>query len=157
MSFAERRTVKMNKRKRKKKEKLITDRQKRFCDEYLTDCNGAGAARRSGYSPGSAKSLLKQPEVQEYLRTQMEEIHNEKIADVKEISEYLTSVMRGNCGEQTKTSISDDKETTTYITVSAKERLKAAELMGKRYGLFRERTEVTVKPSVIINGEEDLC
>lgn len=134
----------------------MTDKQKRFCDEYLTDCNGAGAARRSGYSSASAGALLKSPEVQEYLKTQMEEIHNEKIADVKEISEYLTSVMRGSCGEQTKTFISDDKETTTYITVSAKERLKAAELMGKRYGLFRERSEITVKPSVIINGEEEL-
>jgi len=99
---------------------------------------------------------MKQPEVQEYLEAQMEAIHNEKIADVREISEYLTSVMRGSCGEQTKTSISDSKETTTYITVSAKERLKAAELMGKRYGLFKEKAEVTLNPSVIINGEEEL-
>lgn len=134
----------------------MTDRQKRFCDEYLLDCNASGAARRSGYSADSAKKLMKQPEIQEYLEAQMEAIHNEKIADVREISEYLTSVMRGNCGEQTKTSVSDSKETTTYITVSAKERLKAAELMGKRYGLFKEKTEVTVSPSVIINGEEEL-
>ena len=134
----------------------MTDRQKRFCDEYLVDCNAAGAARRSGYSPDSANKLMKQPEVQEYIEEQMEAIHNEKIADVKEISEYLTPVMRGSCGEQTKTSISDSKETTTYITVSAKERLKAAELMGKRYGLFKEKTEVTVNPAVIINGEEEL-
>ena len=134
----------------------MTDRQKRFCDEYLVDCNAAGAARRSGYSPDSANKLMKQPEVQEYIEEQMEAIHNEKIADVKEISEYLTSVMRGSCGEQTKTSISDSKETTTYIAVSAKERLKAAELMGKRYGLFKEKTEVTVNPAVIINGEEEL-
>ena len=134
----------------------MTDRQKRFCDEYLVDCNAAGAARRSGYSPDSANKLMKQPEVQEYIEEQMEAIHNEKIADVKEISEYLTAVMRGSCGEQTKTSISDSKETTTYITVSAKERLKAAELMGKRYGLFKEKTEVTVNPAVIINGEEEL-
>lgn len=134
----------------------MTDRQKRFCDEYLVDCNAAGAARRSGYSPDSANKLMKQPEVQEYIEEQMEAIHNEKIADVKEISEYLTSVMRGSCGEQTKTSISDSKETTTYITVSAKERLKAAELMGKRYGLFKEKTEVTLNPAVIINGEEEL-
>ena len=134
----------------------MTDRQKRFCDEYLVDCNAAGAARRSGYSPDSANKLMKQPEVQEYIEEQMEAIHNEKIADVKEISEYPTSVMRGSCGEQTKTSISDSKETTTYITVSAKERLKAAELMGKRYGLFKEKTEVTVNPAVIINGEEEL-
>ncbi len=134
----------------------MTDRQKRFCDEYLLDCNASGAARRSGYSPDSAAKLMKQPEVQEYLEAQMEAIHNEKIADVREISEYLTSVMRGSCGEQTKTSISDSKETTTYITVSAKERLKAAELMGKRYGLFKEKAEVTLNPSVIINGEEDL-
>ena len=134
----------------------MTDRQKRFCDEYLLDCNAKGAARRSGYSPDSAPALMKNPEVQEYLETQMEAIHNEKIADVREITEYLTSVMRGDCGEQTKTSISDDRETTTYITVSAKERLKAAELMGKRYGLFKEKAEISVNPAVVINGEEDL-
>lgn len=134
----------------------MTNRQKRFCDEYLIDCNATQAAIRSGYAPGSADKLLKSPKVQQYLETQMEAIHNEKIADVQEITEYLTSVMRGDCEEQTKTSVSDSGETTTYITVSTKERLKAAELMGKRYGLFKEKTEVTLNAPVIISGEESL-
>lgn len=134
----------------------MTNRQKRFCDEYLIDCNATQAAIRSGYAPGSADKLLKSPKVQQYLETQMEAIHSEKIADVQEITEYLTSVMRGDCEEQTKTSVSDSGETTTYITVSTKERLKAAELMGKRYGLFKEKTEVTLNAPVIISGEESL-
>lgn len=33
----------------------LTARQARFVDEFLVDCNGAAAAVRAGYSPGSAK------------------------------------------------------------------------------------------------------
>ncbi|MCM1055208.1 MAG: terminase small subunit [Bacteroides sp.] len=141
----------------KKKGQKMTDRQKRFCDEYLIDCNAVQAAVRSGYSRGYADQVLKSPRVKRYLKEQMEAIHSERIADVREITEYLTSVMRGSCDEQTKTSVSESGETTTYITVSTKERLKAAELLGKRYGMFKEKTEAAFNTPVIICGEEEIA
>lgn len=134
----------------------MNDRQKRFCDEYLIDCNAAQAAKRSGYAPSSGHKLLKKAQVQEYIEAQMKIIHNEKIADVQEISAYLTSVMRGTCEKQTITEVGEGGETTTFITVPAKERLKAAELLGKRHGMFSEKKEVSFNLPVFISGEENI-
>lgn len=133
----------------------MTDRQRRFCDEYLLDCNATQAAIRSGYSPRSADRMLKLPDVQEYLEEQMALLHSEKIADVREITEYLTSVMRGQ--HEGRDKASDGERTDTARTdISTKERLKAAELLGKRYGLFKEKNEVSLNAPVIISGEEEL-
>lgn len=56
----------------------LTDKQKRFVDEYLIDLNGAQAAIRAGYSPKSvdknAYKILQRPHVQEYLRLRQEEL-----------------------------------------------------------------------------------
>jgi len=37
-----------------------------------------------------------------------------------------------------------------------KERLKAAELLGKRMGLFKDKIDVTANVPVIISGGDDL-
>jgi phage terminase small subunit len=37
-----------------------------------------------------------------------------------------------------------------------KERLKAAELLGKRYGLYTDKQEVTGAVPVVITGEDEL-
>lgn len=79
-------------------------KQKRFCDEYLIDCNATQAAIRAGYSPKTAYSIgvenLKKPELKNYIDEQLERIHNEKTADAQEVLEYLTAVMRGEHTEQ---------------------------------------------------------
>lgn len=49
----------------------LTDKQKRFCDEYLIDLNATQAAIRAGYSPKTAEQtasrLLRNVKVQEYI------------------------------------------------------------------------------------------
>ncbi len=74
-------------------------KQKRFCDEYLVDCNATQAAIRAGYSPKTAYAAgsnnLKKPKLREYIDQQLELLHNANIADSTEVLEYLTSVMRG--------------------------------------------------------------
>lgn len=130
-------------------------RQKRFCDEYLIDCNATQAAIRAGYSPKTAKSIgqenLTKPDLKAYIDEQLERLHNEKTADAQEVLEYLTAVMRGQHREQTLQLVGDGVQTITDIDVSARERLKAAELIGKRYGMFRDNVNVDLEPVVIVN------
>jgi len=113
------------------------------------------AAIRAGYSPKTAYSIgeenLKKPELKTYIDEQLEQIHNEKTADAQEVIEYLTAVMRGQHTEQTLQLIGEGVQKIANIDVSAKERLKAAELIGKRYGMFKDNVNVDLEPVVIVN------
>lgn len=135
-------------------------RQKKFCDEYLIDCNATQAAIRAGYSPKTAKSIgqenLTKPDLKAYIEQQLERIHNEKTADAQEVLEYLTAVMRGQHREQTLQLVGDGVQTITDIDVSARERLKAAELIGKRYGMFKDNLDVGGSIPVVISGGDEL-
>ena len=130
-------------------------RQKRFCDEYLIDCNATQAAIRAGYSPKTAKQIgqrmLTNVDLKAYIDEQLERIHNEKTADAQEVLEYLTAVMRGQHTEQTLQLIGEKNKKIADIDVSAKERLKAAELIGKRYGMFKDNVGIDLEPVVIVN------
>lgn len=123
----------------------MTEKQRRFCDEYLRDCNAAQAAIRAGYSKKTAKQigqkLLTKIDLRAYVDAQLEKIRSEKIADAQEVMEYLTSVMRGEHTEQTLQLAGDGVQQISEIKVAARERLKAAELLGKRYALFTEKIE----------------
>lgn len=131
-------------------------RQKRFCDEYLIDCNATQAAIRAGYSAKTAKitgaKLLTNANLKAYIEEQLEKIHNEKTADAQEVLEYLTAVMRGQHTEQVLKLVGEGVQTITDIDVAAKERIKAAELIGKRYGLFKDNLDVRGAIPVVISG-----
>lgn len=134
----------------------LTRKQRKFAEEYLVDCNGTKAAIRAGYSPKTANEqaakLMSNPKIKSYITEKLDEMSSEKLADAQEVLEYLTSVMRGEHTEQTLQLVGDGVQTITDIDVSAKERLKAAELIGKRYGLFKETYEIeSVAPIVIVN------
>lgn len=133
----------------------MNEKQKRFCDEYLIDCNATQAAIRAGYSEKTAYSqgqrMLKHVEVKAYIDEQLEQLHNEKTADAREVFEYLTAVMRGEHKEQVLRLAGNGVQEISDINVSAKERLKAAELIGKRYGMFKDNVNVELEPVVIVN------
>lgn len=139
----------------------MTDKQKRFCDEYLIDCNATQAAIRAGYSPKTAYSIgeenLKKPELKTYIDERLEQLHSEKTADAQEVLEYLTSVMRGERKEQTLVLCGDGMQEIQDIDVSAKDRIKAAELIGKRYGMFKDAVDLGGAVPVVISGGDDLA
>ncbi len=138
----------------------MTAKQQRFADEYLIDCNATQAAIRAGYARNSANEqgarLLAKASVREYIDARLAEIHSEKIADSTEVLEYLTAVMRGEHTEETLCLDGDGTQRKIDIDVSAKDRIKAAELIGKRYGLFKENVDVLGAVPVVISGGEDL-
>ena len=57
---------------------MLTEKQKRFVEEYLIDMNGARAARAAGYSESAAREtasrLLKTPEVAQAIRKARESL-----------------------------------------------------------------------------------
>lgn len=133
----------------------LTERQRRFCEEYLIDGNASQAAIRAGYSKRNSTvvstTLMKNPQVQAHLKKLLDELHSAKVADAQEVLEYLTSVMRGEQREQTLQFVGDGMQDITSIDVTAKDRLKAAWLLGKRYGIFKENVGVTMDAVVIVD------
>lgn len=115
-------------------------RQKRFCDEYLIDCNATQAAVRAGYSPKTARQIgeqnLSKLDIKKHIAERLAEMRSAKTADAQEVLEYLTSVMRGEHTEQVLRLVGDGVQEITNIAVSERDRLKAAELIGKRFGIF---------------------
>lgn len=125
----------------------MTAKQKRFCDEYLIDLNATQAAIRAGYSKKTAYSIgienLKKPELKKYIDKRMAEKESELIAGQDEVLKYLTAVMRGEDKEE-RITINALGEAETIEIVIQGNRLKAAEMLGKRYGLFTDKVEQTV-------------
>lgn len=126
----------------------MTAKQQRFCDEYLIDLNATQAAIRAGYSKKTARTIgqqnLTKLDIRQYIDARMAEKESALIADQNEVLKYLTAVMRGDHTEQTPIFIGDGIQKITDIDVSAKDRLKAAELLGKRYSLFTDKVETEV-------------
>lgn len=138
----------------------MTPRQQKFCDEYLISGNATEAAIKAGYSRKTAKQTgsenLSKADLRAYIDEQLAKIHSAKIADAEEVMKYLTSVMRGEHTEQVLKLVGEGVQTVTDIDVSAKERLKAAELIGKRYGLFTDKVGLEGAVPVIITGDDQL-
>lgn len=141
----------------------MTPKQQRFCDEYLIDLNATQAAIRAGYSEKyahtNAAKLLQNTTIKDFLKNRMDAKEKDLIADQDEVLRYLTAVMRGEgseemvvvegCGEGVS------RATTVSRDISPKDRLKAAELLGKRYSIFKENMKLDVTP-VVIGGDDGL-
>ena len=141
----------------------LTAKQQRFCDEYLIDLNATQAAIRAGYSEKTATAqgsrLLTNVDVKSYIGERMAEKEKALIADQDEVLQYLTSVLRGEGYEEMVVveGHGDGVSSATTVTrdICPKDRLKAAELLGKRYSLFKESVKLDVTPTVI-GGEDGL-
>ena len=132
----------------------MTEKQKLFADEYLIDCNATRAykvayptVKKDEVARANASRLLTNANVQKYINDRMQKIHNEKTADAQEVVEYLTSVLRGESKSSVLARDEIGAERVIEKPPDEKERLKAAELLGKRYGLFKEAVDLEVKVS----------
>lgn len=136
----------------------MTLKQQRFCDEYLIDLNATQAAIRSGYSKKTANRIatenLSKPVIREFIAARMAEKEKELIADQDEVLKYLTKVLRGQ-SEAAEIVVEGVGEGCSEARVMAKppnekERLKAAELLGKRYSLFTDKIESDVDMNLTV-------
>lgn len=82
----------------------LTPKQKAFGDEFLICGNQTEAAKRAGYSEKTARQAgaenMKKPVVLEYIQKRQKQIEDARIADIAEVMQYLTSVMRGEIKDQ---------------------------------------------------------
>lgn len=136
----------------------LTLKQKAFADYYIETGNATEAAVRAGYSKKTAKAIgsenLTKPAINEYIQERLKAIEDSRIADGDEVLRYLTSVMRGESQSEVVVveGVGDGCSEAKRIDKSPdeKERLKAAELLGKRYRLFTEKVETNAVSSVTI-------
>ena len=135
-------------------EKKMTEKQKRFCDEYLIDLNATQAAIRAGYSENSAKQIgqqnLTKVDIKEYIEKRLAEKEAELIASQDEVLKYLTSVMRGGSKSSVLARQEDGSEQVIEKKPDEKERLKAAELLGKVHMLFTEKVQQEIDAELSI-------
>ena len=161
-------------------EKKLTAKQQRFCDEYLIDLNATQAAIRAGYSEKTAKQIgqenLTKPDLKEYIEKRMAEKEESLIAKQDEVMRYLTSVMRREMkeavvvtlqnktekwvqvegtGQLKKQTVIEESPAVVDIPAKLSDANKAAELIGKRYGLFKDNVKLDVTP-VVIGGDDGL-
>lgn len=125
----------------------------RFIAEYLTDCNATQAAIRAGYSPKTANEAaaknMRNRFIKDEIDRRLEEMQSEKIADAVEVMVYLTSVMRG----ESVSSVLCPNGKIVEKHPDESERLKAAELLGKRYRMFSGNFEIELPAIYFVGGD----
>lgn len=99
---------------------------------------------------------MKKLEIKKYIDERLAQLASEKIATQEEVLSYLTSVMRGETQEQTLISIGELGQEITDIDVGAKDRIKAAELLGKRHRLWTDKVETDISGTVVFANESDI-
>ncbi len=146
----------------------LTIKQEAFCLEYAASGNATEAYKKAGFkvqndnvAAANATRLLRNAKVKNRIKELMEEMRAPKIAEATEVLEYLTAVMRGESSacevviESQEVGVS--KARLVIKPPSEKERTKAAELLGKRYCLFKEvQTEAEYENPFKDLSEEDL-
>ena len=142
----------------------MNKKHQRFADEYLIDLNATQAAIRAGYSQKTARQigqrLLSNVDIKNYISEQLEQIHNKKIADATEVMTYLTSVMRGESSSEIVVVVGCGDGVSEAETVKKspdeKEKLRAAELLGKTLSMFTDKVNVSGSIPVVITGSDEL-
>lgn len=140
----------------------LTLKQQKFADEFIISGNATRAYKKAYKNVKKDETaavngcrLLNLPKVQNYITERMEEIHEETIADQKEVLKFLTSIMRGEVTEEVLRYIGDGVQKISNIEITAKDRIKAAELIGKRYGLWTDRIDIEGNIPVMIIDDLD--
>lgn len=123
----------------------LTPKQKAFCDYYIELGNATEAARKAGYSEKTARFIgqenLTKPNIKSYIADRMAQKEKERIASQDEVLQFLTQVMRGEVTEATPIIMKDEWEMVEKEP-NIRDRVKAAEQLGKRYSLWTDNLNV---------------
>lgn len=137
----------------------LTIKQKKFADEYIRLGNSTQAAINAGYSQKTARQIgadnLSKAYIREYINEKMQALDAEKTMQIKEIMEKLTSIARGEIKEERLDRDGKIVETRPLFA----DRLKAMDMLGKRYGMWNGMAQEAASQTVIIDdmtdGEDD--
>ena len=142
----------------------LTEKQKLFCEKYLITMNAVDAylevyknCKSRDNASKHASRLLALPHIREYVDECLEKAHSNNVADVQEVMEYLTKVMRREMKESVVVTVTKEhseyvdtgdgkprkktvkEEVPQIVEIPAKlsDANKAAELLGKRFVVYR--------------------
>lgn len=130
----------MEDEKTKQEYEKLTEKQKRFIDYYIETANATESAKRAGYSEKTAKNIGAEnlTKLNFFIQKKLQEKEEDRIASQDEVLEYLTKVMRGELKDQ------------FGLDASLQDRTKCAELLGKRYGTFVDKKNLSLGYTVEI-------
>lgn len=123
----------------------LTEKQKRFADYYIETGNATEAAIKAGYSQKTAKEMgyenLTKPHIKAYIDERIREMDEKRIMKAEEVMQLLTAIARNEVKEEVVV-FGDGMSVIEEKGISAKDRLKALELIGKRYGLWTDKQQI---------------
>ncbi|WP_445478000.1 terminase small subunit [Lysinibacillus irui] len=139
-------------------EPKLTVKQQAFADFYIELGNATEAylkaypnVKKEATARAAGSRMLTNVSVKSYIDERMEELKSKKVADQQEILELLTSIVRGETTSATLRGIGEGAQTIDEdMPPTTAERIKAAELLGKRYRMWVDKVETDGKTKVVI-------
>lgn len=148
----------------------MTKKQKRFVEEYLIDLNATQAAIRAGYSPETAYSIgsenLKKPDIRACIEKAMAErskrtgINQDRIImelakigllNPKDLVDFDEATVKEEAAEEDLAAIASVR-VKRFPTkdgegiereIKMHDKTKALELLGRHFGMFKDKVEVS--------------
>lgn len=141
----------------------MTQRQERFCQEYVATGNATLSAINAGYAESGARQignkLLTNNHIQERLKELNGEVLNSKIADAREMQEHLSAIIRGEsdeevivvegCGDGVSEAVTKKKKP------SQSDKIKAMQLLARMQGVLDNSQTINVVIPVY-GGDQNL-
>jgi phage terminase small subunit len=148
----------------------MTDRQEKFCNEYLIDLNSTAAAIRAGYSVKSARQIGNENLTKPYIRARVDaamaeqskrtginadrvvrELARVAFVDLTDLIDTDTAAVKPNATRDDTAAIAGIRvKTSTGVGGDSVERevklcdkLKALELLGRHLGLFNDKLDIS--------------
>ena len=135
--------------------KKLTNKQQAFIDYYLGESkmNATDAARRAGYKQPKVQGAQNLSKLNLEIKKATEARHEKAVAKQDEIFELFTSIARA---EETETIVTSKGQIVEHVPAQIKDRLKAAELLGRAYAMFTDKQEVELNvPTFVDDVPED--
>ena len=137
----------------------LNEKQKAFCDFYIESLNATESYQKAydcGYNTARTNGarLLTNANIKKYIDDVMQSKDESRIASQDEILQILTDIARGVTEEEVVSFTPMGGELRATKKPSIKDRMKASELLGKRYRLFVDKVEADVTQQVIFEGED---
>jgi|SRR5699024_8782977 len=136
----------------------LTENQQRFADEYIRTGNITQSylvayhhVKNENTAAANGSRLLRNDKVKAYVDERMRALKKESIAEQDEILQFLTSVIRGDAKGKIKLGLGQGAEKITDSEPSLQEKIKAAEQLGKRYGMWTDRQEMELKLPMFVD------
>ena len=138
----------------------LTEKQKRFADYYIETGNASDSAIKAGYSKKTAPEMghenLKKPHLRLYIEERLQEMSDKRIMKAEEAMQLLTSIARNEEKEEV-IAFGEGGSEIVKKGMGAKDRLKALELIGKRYAMWtdRQQLEGSIGVTIVDDLDED--